>query len=94
MATIYNFRHEPHGIHVAVTEDLSDFDTGREIVVFDGGTEATLGDPEGENFLEEHMLIAFGKPGGVLMPDGDLMTYFWCTTGGVTHTQWVRLGVG
>ena len=94
VAAIYNFRHHPQGIHVAITEDLSTFDLENEAVVFDAGAEATLGDPEGENFLAEHMLIAFGKPGGVLLPDGDLMTYFWCTVDGVTHTRWVRLRVG
>ena len=39
------------------------------------------------------MLIGFGKPGGVLLADGDLMTYLWCTSQGVTHTRWVRLQV-
>ena len=42
-------------------------------------------------FLAEHMQIAFGKPGGTLLPDGDIMTYFWCTVAGVTHTRWVKL---
>ena len=93
VAAIYNYRHEPQGIHVALTEDLSTFDTDNEVVVFDAGAEATLGDPDHPNFLAEHMLIGFGKPGGVLLPDGDLMTYFWCTSQGVTHTRWVRLKV-
>ena len=48
---------------------------------------------QSENFLAEHMLIAFAKPGGLLLPDGELMTYFWCTAQGVTHTRWVRLRV-
>ena len=42
---IYNFRHEPQGIHVAVTEDLERFDVEHEVVVFDAGSEATLGHP-------------------------------------------------
>ena len=94
VAAIYNFRHDPQSIRVAITEDLSTFDLEHEAVVFDAGAEATLGDPEHDNFLAEHMLIAFGKPGGVLLPDGDLMTYFWCTVEEVTHTRWVRLRVG
>ena len=93
VAAIYNFRHEPQGIHVALTEDLSNFDTDNEAVVFDAGAEATLGDPGHPDFLAEHMLIGFGKPGGVLLANGDLMTYFWCTSQGVTHTRWVRLQV-
>ncbi len=93
VAAIYNYRHEPQGIHVALTADLCNFDVDNEAVVFDAGAEATLGDPESENFLAEHLLIAFGKPGGVVLPDGDIMTYFWCTSQGVTHTRWVRLSM-
>ena len=93
VAAIYNYRHEPQGTHVAVTEDLSHFDVEGEVVIFDAGAEATLGRTDHANFLAEHMLIAFGKPGGVLLPDGDLLCYFWCTTGGVTHTRWVRVAV-
>ena len=91
VAAIYNFRHDPHGIRIAVSEDLSNFDIENEVVVFDAGAEATLGDPESDNFLAEHMLIAFGKPSGQQLPDGDLLTCFWCTTEGITHTRWVRL---
>ena len=93
VAAIYNFRHDPQGIHVALTEDLATYDVDGEIVVFDAAAEATLGETDHENFLAEHLLIAFGKPGGVLLPDGDLMTYFWCTADGVTHTRWARVRV-
>ena len=93
VAAIYNYRHEPHGIRIALSEDLATFDTENEIVVFDAGAEATLGDPDHENFLAEHMLIAFGKPGGLQLDDGDLLVYYWCTTEGVTHTRWARLSV-
>lgn len=93
VAAIYNYRHESQGIRVAVSEDLLNFDLKNEVVAFDAGAEATLGDPDHSNFLAKHMLIGFGKPGGVLLEDGDLMTYFWCTSQGVTHTRWVRLEV-
>jgi hypothetical protein len=91
VAAIYNFRHDPEGISVAITEDLTTYDVEHEIVVFDAGAEATLGEPEGENFLAKHMKIGFGKPGGVQLSNGDILTYFWCTSGGITHTRWVRL---
>ena len=61
---------------MALSEDLATFDTERELVVFDAGTEATLGEPSHQNFLAEHMLIAFGKPGGIQLGDGDLLVYF------------------
>ena len=93
VAAVYNFRHNPQGIRVALSEDLETFDVEGQAVVFDAGTEATLGEPETDNFLAEHMQIAFGKPGGIRLGGGDLMTYFWCTVGGVTHTRWARLRV-
>ena len=73
----------------SLSEDLKNYD--REVTVFDAGAEAALGKPENDNFLAEHMQIAFGKPGGVCVPYGDLLTYFWCTRSGITHTRWVRL---
>ena len=93
VAAIYNYRHEPQGIHVALTRDLSHYDVEHEIVVFDAGDEATLGEPEHENFLAEHMQIAFGKPSGIVLADGIVLAWFWCTAEGVTHTRWVRLRI-
>jgi BNR repeat-like domain len=93
VAAIYNHRGEPQGIRVALSEDLSHFDREREAVVFDAGKEATFGHTDHENFLAEHLLIAFGKPGGICLADGSLLTFFWCTSQGVTHTRWVRLAV-
>lgn len=93
VAAIYNYRHEPQGIRVAVTEDLATFDLEREVVVFDAGAEGTFGNPESDNFLAEHQQIAFGKPVGVALDGNEIMTAFWCTANGVTHTRWVRLRV-
>lgn len=93
VAAIYNYRHEPQGVRIAVTEDLSNFDLDDELVVFDAGAEATLGEPDHENFLAEHMLIGFGKPKGIVLRDGTLLTFFWCTSSGVTHTRWARLTI-
>ncbi len=91
VAAIYNQRTHPHGIRVALARnDFSDFDIENEVEVF-----SALEDmPEGEvseNFLEEHCRINFGRPAGFQLPDGDLMTYFWCTTDDITHTRWVKL---
>ena len=61
---------------MALSEDLEQFDVRREVVVFDAGAEATLGEPETDNFLAEHMQIAFGKPGGIRLVDGDLSDVF------------------
>lgn len=93
VAAIYNDRIDPQGVRVAISEDLTSFDVEHQATVFDAGAEATLGQPEHENFLAEHMLIAFGKPGGRRLQDGTLLTWFWCTVGGVTHTRWARLEI-
>lgn len=93
VAAIYNFRHEPQGIHVAVGENFSYYDVDQEAVVFDAGLEATMGTTDSDQFLAEHMLIGFGKPGGHLEAEGTVVTYFWCTSQGVTHTRWVRLRI-
>ena len=91
LAAIYNYRREPQGIRVALSQDLSMFDLENELVVFDAGAEAVLGRPEQENFLAEHLKIGFGKPSGILLDDRTLLTYFWCTSEGITHTRWARL---
>jgi hypothetical protein len=93
VAAIYNHRGEPQGIRVAVSDDLSNFERDSELIVFDAGAEATLGTTDHENFLAEHLLIAFGKPQGILDADGTLLTCFWCTSQGVTHTRWVRVAL-
>lgn len=93
VAAIYNDRHDPQGIRVAVTQDLTSYDVQHQITLFDAGPEATFGRPQHDNFLAEHMLIAFGKPGGRRLDDGTLLTWFWCTSAGVTHTRWARLSV-
>lgn len=92
-AAIYNYRHDPQGVRVAVTEDLSHFDVENEVVVFDAGAEATFGETDHDNFLAEHLLIGFGKPKGIVLREGAILTFFWCTSGGVTHTRWVRLTI-
>ena len=91
VAAIYNYRNDPQGIRLALTEDLVHYDIKNELVVFDAGNEATLGDPEHDNFLSEHMQIAFGKPAGVRLPSGNLLTWFWCTSEGITHTRWAQI---
>ena len=93
IAAVYNFRHNPQGVRIALSEDLQHFDLERELVLFEAGSEATMGAPAAKSFHAEHVQIAFGKPGGLQLPDGDLLTYFWCTSKGVTHTRWVRLAI-
>lgn len=91
VAAIYNHRIEPQGIRVAISEDLEHFDRANEVVVFDAGAEALLGVPESDAFFAHHQKIGFGKPAGHFAADGTIVTYFWCTSRGVTHTRWARL---
>ncbi len=89
IAAVYNYRHEPQGVRVALSNNLSHFE--HDLYIFDAGAEASMGKPENETFLAEHLKIAFGKPGGTLLPSGELLVWFWCTTEGITHTRWVKL---
>ncbi|MCA9117865.1 MAG: exo-alpha-sialidase [Planctomycetaceae bacterium] len=92
VAAIYNDRtSSTQGIRLARSTDLETFDIDNQLTLFSAGEEASLGTTDHENFLAEHLLIAFGRPEGHLAADGTLLTYFWCTTGGVTHTRWARV---
>lgn len=93
VAALYNDRHDPQGIRIALSEDFSTFDLENQVTLFDAKQEASLGEATHENFLAEHQLIGFGKPQGILLANGDLMTCFWCTVAGATHTRWARLRV-
>jgi hypothetical protein len=89
VAAIYNDRRDPQGVRIALSEDLKNY--SGTTTVFDAGAEAALGTPESDNFLAEHLLIAFGKPGGIQLSDGDLLVWYWCTSQRITHTRWARL---
>ena len=94
VAAVYNDRQsDPQGIRLAVSSDLQTFDLDGQLTLFSAGAEATTGTTTHENFFAEHLLIAFGRPEGHLAADGTLWTYYWCTTGGVTHTRWSRVQV-
>jgi hypothetical protein len=93
VAAIYNFRHDPQGIHLALSRDLKQFDTEHELVVFDAGAQTTLGPPAGETFVARKVNIAFGRPGGRRLADGTLLVYYWCTVDGVTQTRWARIQI-
>ena len=93
IAAVYNHRKDLPGVRIATTSNLSTFDLDNEIVLFDAGQEATHKRSRNDNFLDEHLGIAFGKPSGILLNDGSILTYFWCTSQNVTHTRWVKLDV-
>lgn len=89
VATIYDHRREPQGIRVALSEDLKHFVD--VLTVFGVGSKATLGQSQSDNFLAEHLLITFIKPGCIQLPAGDILIWYWCTVNSVTHTRWARL---
>ena len=93
IAAVYNYRHEPEGIHLVIGRDLSDFDTENEIAIFRAGQETTVGRPKDDHFLSKNEKIAFGRPNGVSLSDGTILTWFWSTIGGVTHTRWSRVSL-
>ena len=93
VAAVYNYRHEPQGVRVALSEDFVNFDTQTEVVVFDAGDDATVSEARSDAALDINLAIGFGRPFGTTLPNGDLYVTFWCTRDGITRTRWVRLGV-
>ena len=93
IAVIYNYRHDPQGIHLAVNRDHSEYDLDHEIVVFDAGGETTTGKAAIDTVLNKNLKVAFGRPNGVRLPNGDLLVSYWCTSNGVTHSRWARIAV-
>ena len=91
IAAIYNYRHEPQGVHVSLSDDLISFDTDNTGVVFDAGDDAMIREARSDSVLDENLTIGFGRPFGTVLSDGDLYTVFWCTRESVTHTRWARL---
>jgi len=94
VAAIYNYRRKPQGIRLAVSYDLSEYDLEHELVVFDAACETTTGKAASDTVLNKNLKIAFGRPNGVRLPDGDLLVSYWCTREGVTHSRWARVAVG
>ena len=93
IAAVYNYRHEPQGIHLVLARDFRSFAVDEEIVVFAAGSESVLGELEDEHYLTKNAHVAFGRPNGVALTDGTVLIWFWCTVGDVTHTRWVRVAV-
>ena len=94
VAALYNDRTDPgQGIKLAISEDLSNFDTENQITVFDPALETTVGFPGQDTSLARNLVIGFGRPDGIRLQDDTLLTYFFGTTDGVSHTRWARIEV-
>ena len=91
IAAVYNYRHEPQGIHLALGRDAATYDTDNEIAIFRAGKETAVGKAKDEHFLSKNEKIAFGRPNGVCLADGTILIWYWCTIRGVTHTRWARV---
>ena len=91
VAAVYAYRREPQGIRVAdhkgprATTRMRPWSSTRE----PRPSWAALITPASPL----NMAQGFGRPGGRLLPDGDLLVFYWGTRGGVSHTRWARLSV-
>ena len=92
IAAVYSYRREPQGVRVALSDDGRQFDVDDQVVAFDAGAEAILGNPEPTS-LALNMAQGFGRPGGKLLPDGTLLVYCWGTVDGLSHGRWLRIAV-
>ena len=94
VAALYNDRTDPgQGIKLAISEDLSNFDTENQITVFDPAQETTVGFPRQDTSLARNLVIGFGRPDGICLQDDTLLTYFFGTIDGISHTRWARIEV-
>ncbi|QDT00401.1 sialidase family protein [Adhaeretor mobilis] len=93
IAVIYNYRHKPQGVRLAVSNNFSEYDLENEVVVFDAGSETSTQKAANNTVIAKNTVIAFGRPNGVLLPNGDVLVAYFCTTGGVTHGRWAQVSV-
>ncbi len=93
VAAVYNHRHEPQGIRVAVSTNLKDFSVTENDYIFSAGAETMVGKPKDDHFLSKNFKIAFGRPNGICLDDGTLLVGYWCTVKGITHTRWARVAI-
>ena len=88
VATLYTKRHGKQGIYLAMTNDLKNYDIENEIQIFDAGDEAVLGTPIEGNVFSINLAQGFGRPGGTVLKNGQVLLYYWGTKNGIAQSMW------
>ena len=91
VATLYTKRHGKQGIYLAMTNDLKNYDIENEIQIFNEGDEAILGTPIEEDVLSINLAQGFGKPGGTLLKNDQILLYYWGTKNSISQSMWTTV---
>ena len=91
VATLYTKRHGKQGIYLAMTNDLKNYDIENEIQIFNAGDEAILGTPIEEDVLSINLAQGFGKPGGTLLKNDQILLYYWGTKNSISQSMWTTV---
>lgn len=82
------------GIRVVVSDDAGKtWDLDNEITIWDAVGQEYLGAVQKPTYPASHDNIAFGKPNSARMPNGEIISSWWCTQACVTHARFARLAV-
>ncbi len=95
LAATYTLREgrEP-GIMVVLSEDGGEtWDLENQVMVWDAVGQEYLGVEHRPKYPASHNNIAFGKPNTARLPNGEIISSWWCTQACVTHTRFARLAV-
>jgi hypothetical protein len=80
------------GICVALSEDYGQtWDLENEVLVWDAVGQEFVGVSHKPSYPASHDKIAFGKPNTSRLPNGEIMSSWWCTQACVTHSRFARL---
>lgn len=85
-------RHDEPGLWAAVARlDGDRWSNLDSAPIWQGADSGMSGDRRGS---EELLELKFGYPNSAQLPDGDVLTLFWCDEEGATNIRWTRLRVG
>jgi hypothetical protein len=80
------------GIYVVLSEDEGEtWDIEHQVNVWDAVGQEFLGVVHKPSYPASHDNIAFGKPNTTRLPDGEIISSWWCTQACVTHARFARL---
>ena len=90
VATYTQREGEKPGIMVILSEDEGEtWDLENQVMVWDAVGQEYLGTDRLPNYEN----IAFGKPNTARLPNGEIVSSWWCTQACVTHARFARLAV-
>jgi len=82
------------GIMVVLSEDGGKtWNLDNQVMVWDAVGQEFLGVAHKPTYPASHDNIAFGKPNTARLPNGEIISSWWCTQACVTHARFARLMV-